>query len=744
MELSETENAMIRQNGSHSSAEEDRAVTEAPQPGGLMSESLIQIMWHSRWIILACTVAALGGAFGYLQKATPIYTSTSRLYVEQTGPKIIKETEEGVMTQSKNYLYTQAELLRSTPILSHILDNAGIRQMKMFAGMDNPVPYLKGSLRSVVGRKDDIINVSLDSPYPEEAAQVVNSVVDSYLTYLATRKRSTAAEVLKIIQNEKTKQDKELSEKLTAMMDFKKENMALAFESDKGNVMLLRFERLSSAMTEAQLATIESKAIYESTKKMVDDPVLLKQFIEALGGGGRDSAGGGRPGLQARVDELKRRRADRLRQVTEDHPGVAALDTEIAEVEGQIAEMDRQFAQAQVAVAQQDYLVAQEKEAEITSHFELQLQDVLKLNEQLAQYTIFQSDWEQTKKLCDILNDRIKDLNVTEDVGALNISILEVARPAGAPSKPQKARLMGIALVIGLMLGGGLGLVRDWMDQRLRSGEEISALLGVPMLGVVPSISKKTLALRGRMVEKASTSSAAEAYRTIRTAVFFGAPKGHNKTILVTSPGPGDGKTTLVSNLAIAMAQAGQRVLVLDGDFRKPMQHEIFGVGREPGLSSVLSGMDSLEKAIVETGVSGLDILPCGPSISNPSEMLNSEAFGEVLEELSSRYDRVILDSPPVMPVTDACILGAICDITLIVLRAEKSTRRGAQQARDGLLSVDAHILGAVVNDVSPKRGRYGHYYYGYGYHHYGYGHKKKAAREEEAVAPGASNMRTA
>ncbi|UCG49722.1 MAG: hypothetical protein JSU94_08055, partial [Phycisphaerales bacterium] len=404
---------MIRQNGSHSPAEEERGGIEAPQPAGPMSESLIQIMWHSRWIILACTVAALGAAFAYLQKATPIYTSTSRLYVEQTGPKIIKETEEGVMTQSKNYLYTQAELLKSTPILSHILDDAAIRQMKMFAGMDNPVPYLKGSLRSEVGRKDDIINVSLDSAYPGEAAQVVNSVVDSYLTYLATRKRSTAAEVLKILQNEKNKQDKELSEKLKAMMDFKQENVALAFESDRGNVMLLRFERLSSAMTEAQLATIETKAVYESTKKMVDDPVLLKQFIEALGGGGRDvAAGGGRSGLQARVEELKRRRADRLRQVTEDHPGVAALDAEIAEVAGQIAGMDRQFAQAQVAVAHQDYLVAKEKEAEITGHFEQQLQDVLKLNEQLAQYTIFQSDWEQTKKLCDILDDRIKDLNV--------------------------------------------------------------------------------------------------------------------------------------------------------------------------------------------------------------------------------------------------------------------------------------------------------------------------------------------
>ena len=731
---------MINQNENHNVIGENGSRMEMPPAVGLMPESLVQIIWRSRWIVLLATVVVLVAAFVYLAKATPIYTSTSRVYVEQSGPKIITEMEEGVMTQSKNYLYTQAELLKSTPIIAAVLEVPGVRQMKTFASVDNHIAYLKKTLDARVGKKDDIISVSFDSPYPAEAAQVVNEVVDAYITYHATRKRSTAGDVLKILQKEKVKRDEELAQKLKGMMDFKKENVALAFESRQGNIVIERLARLSSVLTEAQLATIESRFAYESTKEMVSDPAKLKQFMEAQRAKGIYIATGSEKAqLKSKLDQLELRLADRLRQVKSGHPAVTALEIEIAHIKAQIANLDAEFAKAQLAVAEQQYLAAKEKENQIAKYYEDQRQQALDLNEQLAQYTILQSDWEQTKKLCDILDDRIKEINVTEDVGALNISILEVARPADKPSEPQKARIMGIALVLGLMLGGGLALLRDWVDQRLRSAEEISAVLGIPVLGVVPSMSRRqSIAARGQKVYLDSNSRAAEAYRTIRTAVFFGAPKSEAKTILVTSPAAVDGKTTLVSNLGIAMAQAGQKTLIIDADFRKPMQHKIFEANhRDSGLSSVLTGITTLEEAILPTEVKGLELLPCGPDVPNPSEMLNSESFAKLLELLSNKYDRVIIDSPPVMPVTDAQILGATCDITLLVLRAEKSTRKTSQQARDGLLSVGAHLLGAVVNDV-PRKSRYGYYYGGYGYHYgyYGDGHrkKKKASDRKPAV----------
>ena len=680
--------------------------------GGIMSESLIQVVWRNRWVILLTTIASLAIAFIYVLKATPIYSSTSRIYVEQSGPKILTEAE-GVMTQSKNYLYTQAELLRSTPILSAALEKPGVKQMRIFHNVDNIVAFLKKKALNIeVGRKDDIISISSDSPDPAEAAHLVNAIVDSYITYNATRKRSTSAEILKILRSEKDKRGTELTDKLQTMMDFKKEHEALAFESRQGNLVIERLERLSAVLTESQLSTIEAESNYETIRQMISDPTKLKQYIESQ----RTttsylSTENQKTELNSKLEQLEISRANRSREVTSGHPAIIAFDKDIERIKTQIEDLDIQFAQAQLAVAQQQYLAAKDRESQIAEYYDDQRQQTMALNEQLAQYTILQSDWEQTKKLCDILDERIKELNVTEDVGALNISILEAAHPATTPSAPQKARYMAMALVLGLMLGGGLALLRDWMDQKLHSAEEISTVLGVPVLGVVPSMSRREdVTERGRKVYLDSKSSWAEAYRTIRTAVFFGAPKGEAKTILVTSPAPSDGKTTLVSNLAITMAQAGQKTLILDADFRKPMQHNVFSINHEHiGLSSVLAGATDLQEAIHSTEVNGLDILTRGPEIPNPSEILNSSGFAKLLKHLADRYDRIIIDSPPVTPVTDAQIIAAICDITLLVLRAEKSTRKISRQALDGLLSVGAHMLGVVVNDV-PRKGRYGYY----------------------------------
>jgi polysaccharide biosynthesis transport protein len=725
-------NEMIKQNNNQNWQGDQDSFKEVPPAFDIMSESLIQIIWRSRWIMLSCIVAALVLAFIYVIKATPIYTSTSRIYVQQSGPKIISENEVGVMTQSNNYLYTQAELLKSTPILAATLEDTDIAGAQTFDRIDNKLVFLKKTLDIAVGKKDDIISVSFKSAYPGEAAQIVNKIVESYVTYQATQKRSTSAEVLKILQTEKEKRSKELTEKLTAMMDFKTANEALAFETPQGNLVIERLSRLSTVLTESQLATIEKKSAYDTVREMIKDPVTLNSYIQAQRNSGLYTPTTREDQLKTKLNDLELQVKTMQLQVKSGHPLITGLQTEIELTKSQITDLENKFVQAQLAVAEQEYKNSQEREQQISQNYETQRQEVLALNQQFAKYTILQSNWEQTKKLSDILDDRIKELNVTEDVGALNISILETARVESKPSEPQKARIMAIALVMGMMLGGGLALLRGWMDQKMHSAEEISTLLNLPVLGNIPSMSKRqSISERGQKVYKDSNSPVAEAYRTIRTAVFFGAPQGKTKTILITSPSGGDGKTTMTSNLGIAMAQSGQKTLIIDADFRKPMQHNIFQVNHDDiGLSSILAGIVSTEKAIKRTEIENLELLTCGPQVPNPSEMLNSETFSKLLGYLSEIYDRIIIDSPPVMPVTDAQIIAAISDITLLVLRAEKSTKKVSQQARDGLLSVGAHLLGAVVNDVS-KGHRYGYYSdYGHYYGHYGYDSDKKKKTE--------------
>jgi capsular exopolysaccharide synthesis family protein len=296
------------------------------------------------------------------------------------------------------------------------------------------------------------------------------------------------------------------------------------------------------------------------------------------------------------------------------------------------------------------------------------------------------------------------------------VDVVEPARVADYPSFPRKNRTMAVALVCGALLGAGLALLRDRLDGRMRSVEEIQTVIGLPILGVVPAMAgRRTAVARAMTVHLDPRSVVAESYRTIRTALYFGTTGTRCKTVLITSPESGDGKTTSASNLAIAIAQTGRNVLLLDADFRKPTQHKNLDIKDAVGLSSVLIGHESLDRAIQHTGVEGLDILPCGPIPANPSEILNSREFAELIDALAERYDHILFDSPPVNVVTDARILGAICDATIMVLRADKSTRKAGEHARNSLLAVGARVLGAIVNDAPKRKGYevYGGQYYG-------------------------------
>jgi len=812
-----------------------------PQTDMLLQEGFLQIMLRHRWTILITTALFLLLAFLYILRATPIYTSTSRVYIEQAGPRIMNEYE-GVMTRSSNYLYTQGELMRSTPIVGKVLDDEDIRAFRTFSGMDNATAYIKSKMNVDIGRKDDIVAVSFESPYPVEASEVVNAIVQSYIDYHSSSKQTTATTVLNILNQEKVERDKELEDTVAELMQFTRENGIVSIDNRGGNIVFDRLTKLSSALTEAQLMALNAQADYEAAKSMADEPKKVKQFASASSTAGvRVFVNDTETQLQAELRAAEMELRNARYHCTEDHPAVQAIHSKIERIQKDIDEQAMDFADSYIEVMQLRSVAAKEREKELQASYDIQYEASRDLGIKATEFAVLQSKMQRIERFCEILDNRIKELNVTEDVGALNISVLEAARPADSPSKPEKTKYMATALVLGLMLGGGLAVLRDMLDYRLRSAEEISVVLGVPVLGVVPAMSRgETAALpgqnvtgllrgivngshrrtsgkvsvglsdakteeaprtsmermsrvhsefssvkwiqnvnrknrrvvqaggyrekiqsrqtespaRSRIVKKDKSSwnnkeivrrgqkahlepksIVAEAYRTIRTAVFFGVPKDEAKTILITSPSPGDGKSTIASNLAIAMAQAGQKTLIIDADFRKPMQHRIFDISPDAkGLADVVAGVADFEEATQAGPIEELNVLSCGSEVPNPSEVLNSDAFARWLSVFSERYDRVIIDSPPVGPVADSQILSAICDITLLVLRAEVSTRKNSQHARDSLVGVGGHLLGVIVNGVRRKHGRYG-YYSGYGYYRHDgyYGDENKPKVSEES-----------
>ena len=690
--------------------------------------SLMKIVWHGRWTILICIIAALVAGFVYLQTATPIYTSASKLYLVHGSLPVTRTYQPGVPLHTDRYLQTQAERLQSRPILETVLAEPAVLRMRTFSGEDTPIAYLHRNLRVYVGRRDDIITVSLDSPDAVEAAQLVNRVVMAYLASLADEQKTSAEQVLTILQEDLARASEELTEKRDARDAYLTHEMPAAMGSEQGGGAIEALVSIQADLSRAQTRCVEARLFYEGVQALANSPSTLMLYFQSRGVGGSDTMiAAQKAPLHARLTEMELQLSELRKDFTADNPRITALEQETGELEAKLAEVDRLFVEAVLAAAEREYAEAQAAEADLSARLEEQRKSVTQVSAELTRYDRLRSEVTQAMEYYQSVEQQIKDIQriVHEDVGQLKMEVLERAVVAEVPTAPRRSKVMAMALMLGLLCGGALSVVRDTMTQTLRTAEEISSLLDLPLLGVVPAMSRRErVQVRGQKVHVHSDSPEAEAFRTVRTAVFFGAAREQAKTVLVTSPAAGDGKSTLASNLAIAMAQAGEKTILVDADFRRPMQQVLFDVDHEKeGLSAVISGQIKLREAIRQTPVKGLSLLPCGPDVSNPAEVLNSAMFAKLVQCLAGTYDRVLIDAPPVTVVTDAQILSARCDVTVLVLRADRSTRKTSMRAVDVLESVGARVLGIVVNDVRGSGNRYGYY----GGHN---GSKTRAAKE--------------
>jgi capsular exopolysaccharide synthesis family protein len=713
-------------------------------------DHFLKVVWRRRWIIVGCLAIALASAALYLYRATPIYSSTSQMYIQQNGPRIIGDLQSAD-TDIANYLLTQCEVITSTAVLSTAIAEPEMQAVKTLQGSDNPIGMLKSCVTAAVSAKSDLITVSAQSTSPEDAAVIVNTVVEAYVEYENKMHRSTAAEVLRILQKEKDREDSDYAATSKQLLEFRQANGMLSFESDKGNIIVLRLGELSQALTTAQLDALQAKLNAETVDTLAEDPQKLEQYILAEG---KQQSSGENP-IAGKFQDLQQRN-DALRFVYgPNYPLMQQIDQQGATLSADMVASQRQATRNYVDVVHQQAQTAQHRVDALQKAFGAQQELALTLNSKAAELSQLESSLSRSEKLLDTIDSRMKEIHATEDDDAsISISVLETGKPELLAVRPKSAQVLGMGFVVGLMIGLGVAMLLDWMDHRIRSAAEIDAMLDLPVLGAIPHISGHKSAMKnGQEMHLVPHSDVAEAYRTVRTAITFriDTQSEHEnvKVLLVTSPAPGDGKSTVASNLAIALAQAGRKVLLIDADMRRPMIHKIYDVDSEFGLSTLLGGLSTLEQAIHRTSTEHLDILPCGPLPANPAELLSSPVLQDVLRVVSGRYDQIILDSPPAVPVTDACILASITNLTVLVLRAEKSTTRMSRHARDALLSVGAEILGVVVNDAPRGSDGYGYYYGGRAYYRYGYasngtrhtnGHTKEIAAITIATPNGKSD----
>jgi capsular exopolysaccharide synthesis family protein len=395
----------------------------------------------------------------------------------------------------------------------------------------------------------------------------------------------------------------------------------------------------------------------------------------------------------------------------ENNPQVDALDQRIQ----QAGRALRQAAQASVQSMQAHIVAADARITELRA----QLASFPGKETQIGQLQLDAALYNDTYRY---LLTQLQSAQIASATIAPYVDIVETATVANRVGIGTRQKGT-IGLLVGLFLGVVIAFFLEYLDQTIKSSADVERVLGIPILGLIPLDSHGLRGGRLRNDRRRSSISLisraapddpiSEAYRTLRTNVtFVGAEQHPLQLICVTSPGPGEGKSTTAANLAITLAQQGAHTLLVDADLRRPLVHRAFDLVQEPGLTDILVGATTLREAVRPNVIPSLDVLPSGALPPNPSELLGSEAMRRLLEELRSHWDNVIFDTPPVLAVTDAAVLGSGSDAVILVLRAGQTEEAAAQRALEQLSRVQARVAGAVLNGVQQTRDRYYHYYY--------------------------------
>jgi capsular exopolysaccharide synthesis family protein len=609
-----------------------------------------------------------------------------------------------------------------------------------------------------------LIRVSFESHDPKEAAMVANAMIDSYKAqYLKSHYDATSeASDWLTKQLSDLKANVEDSEKKLA--DFEKETGIISLNmmgptggaSDGNNggvhsVVIEKLDALNNELTTAEANRIEKEAIYRLAQSNNGDALLaLASNPQGLPGNSMVVSQGGLTALQ----QLRQQQNTLKMNLAQASATYGANNRHLKDIQTQISEANEQIQQEMqniTKLAHADLQLAQRTEGQLRQQFNEQQAAASKLNEKTVQFAVLSQEAYSRKSLYEDLYTKLQEANVSAGIKATNITIVDPARSQSIPIRPKRVPNLEVGLVLGLLAGLILAFTVDRLDRTVINPLEVEEITGMPVIGIIPTFGDTAKAYgfqaygtrrvhrektRRRSVDDNSSASqpiwmldhpesvAAEAFRSLRTAILLARAGGGLKIILVTSCIPGEGKSTVTGNLAISFAQHGKKVIIVEADMRRPTMRHVMDVSNEAGLSNVLAGTLTLDEAILRgVHVPTLDILPAGPRPPLPSEILGSTAFDDMLAELKSRYDLVLLDSPPALLLTDAVSIASKTDATVWVSRAGVVTRPQLARAAQLIERNGMPVIGFIMNHMDKTLDPYGYGYgYGYGYDYKSYG----------------------
>ena len=686
-----------------------------------------------RWPLLAVGLAA-GALLGVLiqMSSTRIYQSTAQLLVVKKRAETVGTLERG--SSADDYVGAQITIIKSEQVRRFAAQE--LRKMQVV----EPLPADDGVLAAMIGGGlevsrdresavpgtigNGIVNVSFKWPQARDAQTYLEAVVKAYQGVLTNVYASSAQAQIELARSAINADRVKLKELAEKRIELEQERDHITNEDPTS----IRARITANKATLSQVALELLEVTYQLKVASQAGP-NRRDRLDALA---RISINPRRPTEESTESQLRAKkiaRESRSKTLGPDHAEIRELDSEITFLQGELARLNPNdptgtFDElaAFVKNAELRQTVLTQKQNKVEKDLNTDQKELIQAGSVNSQLRVNENNIEIVNKDLSALDQSVRSSEVAAGAGGY---VANAVTPPGvgaqiAPKLPQSI-LLGLAA--GMALGGAAVGVAELTDRSFKSPAEIRRVLGVPVIGHIPQLARAevdpndvTTSLVCMLRPK---SMEAEAYRGVRTQLYFSTQGRGHQVIQLTSPNPGDGKSTLAANLAVTIAQSGKSVVLMDCDFRKPRVHKIFGIDQvESGLSSVVAGTATVAKALRRSKVENLDLMPCGPRPENPAELLTSRRFGELLGELRESYDFVLVDTPPMLAVTDPGAVAPQVDGVIMVFRMSKAARPAAEETRGQLAALGANVLGVVVNGSGSGGGGYGSYNYGtnYGY----------------------------
>ena len=685
-----------------------------------------------RWLILSVVVAALATSLILTLMMTPLYTANATIEIQRETMNIVRV--EGVEPEASpvdmEFYQTQYGLLQSRALAERVATNLRLADdpafFQMF-GVEQETDWFENGrirpgastreqrVRAAAGilldnlsvapvRLSRLVEISFTSPDPAFSARVVDAWTRHFIETTLERRYQATAYARRFLEQR--------LEQLRGRLD-ESERRLVAYAAQQGIVNIpsaVPTTGETGTVTERSIVAEDLSALNRELAVATGDRMRAQSRLQSPEGAVTEALENQAiSGLRQRRAELAAEYSRLMAQFEPAYPPAVALRQ-------QIEQLDRSIAREEARVRstlRATFNSAAAREAALSQRVERLKGDLLDLRRRSIQYNIFQRDVDTNRQLYDALLQRYKEIGVAGGVGVNNVSVVDPARIPTQPSSPRLILNLLVALIFGLLLGVGVALALDQIDDAISDPSTFTSTFDLPLLGTIP-ISKDGdpyVALDDRK------SEVSEAYMAVQTSLSFSTDHGVPRSLTITSTRPGEGKSTTAFAIARSLARTGRKVLLLDGDMRAPSVHHLIGMQNERGLSNFLAGEDDLASLIHHDAPSAVAVMPAGPQPPSAAELLASDRMNLLLQQLLASFDHVVMDGPPVMGLADAPLLASKTEGTIFVIESHKTKVGQARVAINRLAAANAHLLGAVLTKFQSERAAYGYgYEYGYGY----------------------------